>query len=87
MIDPFLFFFQRELLAGKILEIGKSILKSSARTSNDPTAGVVEAKRALDAVRWIQKAFALVDKMEDEESSGIAELKVSLYITNTLPGL
>lgn len=74
-------------MAGKILEIGKAILKSSARTSDDATAGVVEAKRALNSVIWIQKAFALVDKMEDEESSGIAELKVSLCITNSRPGL
>ena len=68
------------------MEIGKSILKLSSHATNDTTAGVVEAKRALDAVKWIQKAFALVDKMEDEETSGIAELKVSLCITNAPSG-
>lgn len=40
---------------------------------------MAEAKRALDAVKWVQKAFALVDKMEEVESSGITELKVRLW--------
>ncbi|KAH8111444.1 meiosis protein SPO22/ZIP4 like-domain-containing protein [Phellopilus nigrolimitatus] len=65
----------RELLAVKILEIGKSILKACSRTPGDGDARLADSKRAQDAVRWIRKAFALVEKMEDSESSGMAVLK------------
>ena len=63
-------------MAAKILEIGRSILKVSARTSKEDTSGVTDAKTAQDAVKWIQKAFALIEKMEDTASPGMAELKV-----------
>jgi hypothetical protein len=61
----------RELLASKILEIGKSGLKSSLRQGK-ATDGV----RNLDAVRWLQKAFALTEQLDDAATPSIAELKV-----------
>ncbi|THH10579.1 hypothetical protein EW145_g1240 [Phellinidium pouzarii] len=65
----------RELLAARMLEIGKSILKASSRGSGDGAAALADSRRAQDAVRWIQKAFTLVEKMEDTETPGMAELK------------
>lgn len=65
------------MLAAKILEIGKAILKA-ARVSTDADAepGASDPKRAHDAVKWIKKAFALVEKMEDAATAGLADLKV-----------
>ncbi|EJD04521.1 uncharacterized protein FOMMEDRAFT_146421 [Fomitiporia mediterranea MF3/22] len=68
----------RELLASKIMEIGKSILRASARVQGESSAGLVDAKRALDAIKWLQKAFTLVEKMEDSESAGVSEVKRSI---------
>ncbi|TDL22344.1 hypothetical protein BD410DRAFT_821261 [Rickenella mellea] len=64
----------REMLASKILEIGKAIMKNPSRPSVD-TDGGVDAKKAFDAVKWIQKAFYLVEKMEDTATPGTSELK------------
>jgi len=65
----------RELLASRILGIGKGILKATSRVSADGLAPPADAKRAQDAVKWIQKAFALIDKMEDTATAGVVELK------------
>ncbi|KAI5118182.1 hypothetical protein M0805_004995 [Coniferiporia weirii] len=65
----------RELLAAKILEIGKSILKAASRAPESGTIALADSRRIQDSVRWIQKAFTLVEKMEDAETPGMAELK------------
>jgi hypothetical protein len=67
-------FSQRELLASKILEIGKSALKHSIRQGN--SAIEKNGVRNLDAVRWLQKAFAMTEQLDDSATPSIAELKV-----------
>lgn len=74
---------KREHLAAKILEIGKGIMKSTSRTSERDASGITDAKRAVDAVKWIQKAFALVEKMEDTATPGIPDLKVKAVPPST----
>ncbi|EGN94196.1 hypothetical protein SERLA73DRAFT_115156 [Serpula lacrymans var. lacrymans S7.3] len=65
---------KREMLASKLLEIGKSFLRNSYQSST----GVRDiAVKALDAVRWMQKAFSVVEPMDSSATAGIAELKVS----------
>jgi hypothetical protein len=62
---------QRELLASKVLEIGRSLLTGGAR----------DAERKVDtqpeeAVMWLQKAFSLAEHLDDTLTAGAAELKV-----------
>ncbi|PCH33182.1 hypothetical protein WOLCODRAFT_93070 [Wolfiporia cocos MD-104 SS10] len=51
----------RELLAAKLLEIGKSLLKNTPQDKYDTT----RAQRACDSVKWLQKAFAIVEQLQD----------------------
>lgn len=53
------------------------------RTSADGEPGAPDAKRAQDAVKWIQKAFALVEKVEDAATPGVSELKVNTPLSYT----
>ena len=50
----------------------------ASRVPADPDAdpGSSDPKRAHDAVKWIKKAFTLVEKMEDAATAGLADLKV-----------
>ncbi|KAI0063230.1 hypothetical protein BV25DRAFT_1899548 [Artomyces pyxidatus] len=60
----------RELLASKLLEIGRSLLTGATRgTEND------DDTRAKEAVKWIQKAFTLAEQLDDNVTAGAAELK------------
>ncbi|KAH9964596.1 hypothetical protein BC827DRAFT_1265857 [Russula dissimulans] len=61
---------QREQLASKVLEIGRSFLSDGAR--NDERK--IDA-RAEDAVRWLQKAFSLAEPLDDTLTAGAVELK------------
>ncbi|KAL5495788.1 SPO22_1 [Sanghuangporus weigelae] len=65
----------REHIAARIMVIGKSILKTSTRTSEDGAAALGDAKKAQNSVVWLRRAFTLVEKMEDSESPGITDLK------------
>jgi len=67
---------QREQLASKILEIGKAIAHEHATTepSSSPKR---EGKRALEAIKWIQSALTLIEKIA-QETPGILELKARL---------
>ena len=47
-----------------------------SRTSGDGDVGAPDAKRASDAVKYIQHAFSLIDKIDDSATAGVAELKV-----------
>jgi hypothetical protein len=62
---------QRELLAAKLLEIGKSVL-----SNKDIGDGV----STLDAVKWLQKAFAIIEKLEDSATPGPGQLKVCWWL-------
>ncbi|KDQ17571.1 hypothetical protein BOTBODRAFT_64038 [Botryobasidium botryosum FD-172 SS1] len=57
----------REHLAAKALEIGKSLFK--APKQGPPTESPLSAKRACDSVNWLQKALQLVEKSNDVEKT------------------
>ncbi|KAF9007848.1 hypothetical protein BDQ17DRAFT_1237313, partial [Cyathus striatus] len=57
----------RELLAFKLHQIGKSVLKGTDKQ---------EGHGAADAVGWLQKAFSMADQLEDTAAPGVTELKV-----------
>jgi len=61
----------REQLASKVLEIGRSFLSDGARDDERK----IDA-RAEDAVRWLQKAFSLAEPLDDTLTAGAVELKV-----------
>ncbi|KZV81777.1 SPO22-domain-containing protein [Exidia glandulosa HHB12029] len=61
----------RQLLAARVLEIGRSVLRKP--TGSGATA---DGKHAQEAVQWLQKAFALVEKIE--ELPDVPELKRSI---------
>lgn len=61
----------RELLATKLLDIGKSILRSCHQGGKL----VAEGNRAPDALRWMQKAFQVIEPLECTSKSELAELK------------
>ncbi|KAJ6505545.1 hypothetical protein C8R45DRAFT_1209240 [Mycena sanguinolenta] len=63
----------RERLARKLHDIGKSVLKTRA----DSEAGT----EGLEAVTWLQKAFAIADKLDDATAYDAAELKISILRT------
>ncbi|KAI9509875.1 hypothetical protein F5148DRAFT_1282528 [Russula earlei] len=60
----------RELLASKVLEIGRSLLSGGAQGSERK----IDA-RAEDAVKWLQKAFSLAEHLDDTLTAGAVELK------------
>jgi len=57
----------------KLLDIGKSLLRQNGV---EGSAGV-EGARARDSVKWVQKAFTVTEQVDNAESPGLAELKVS----------
>lgn len=60
-----------ELLASKLLQIGRSLL--TGRYRNRETAP--EEAKAPEAVKWLQKAFALAEHLDDTVTAGSAQLK------------
>ena len=67
---------QRELLASKVLQIGKSLLISEGRDYDSK----IEA-RAEDAVMWLQKAFTLAEPLDDTLTAGAVDLKVGFLFS------
>ncbi|OSX68031.1 hypothetical protein POSPLADRAFT_1064401 [Postia placenta MAD-698-R-SB12] len=64
----------RESLAAKLLEIGKSLLRPNSADSHPSPRGVP----ARDAVRWLQKAFTIIENVEHGEEQCGKELKRSI---------
>jgi len=64
--------FQREILATKLLDIGKSILRSCY----DDSGSAPEESKAQDAIRWMQKAFSVIEPLDCSTNAELAELKV-----------
>ncbi|KAI0367468.1 hypothetical protein BV20DRAFT_950150 [Pilatotrama ljubarskyi] len=64
----------RRTLAGKLLGIGKTILKSS--TSGDPVGN-----GAADSVKWIQRAFTIIEPLEDAADTADGQLRRSILRT------
>ncbi|KAF8584952.1 SPO22-domain-containing protein [Ramaria rubella] len=65
----------REQLASKILEIGKAIAKEQSAANKQKHPVSQDGRRAQDAIKWIQKALALVEKMTNKETLETRELK------------
>jgi hypothetical protein len=63
---------QLHLIAAKVLDIGKAIMREHQNEGENCENG----SRALDAIKWIQIAFTLVEKTEGEAAVGTNELKV-----------
>lgn len=63
---------QLHLIAAKVLDIGKAILRGHQNEKENYENGT----KAVDALKWIQIAFTLVEKTEDEAALGTNELKV-----------
>ena len=61
---------QRERLAYKHLEIGRSLLKESSQ---------LKGSTSTDALPWLQRSFTLIDRLDEVASSAevsdVAELK------------
>ncbi|KAF8446396.1 hypothetical protein L210DRAFT_982867 [Boletus edulis BED1] len=64
----------REVLVAKLLDIGKSILRACAQ-SGKPLA---EGERAHDALRWLKKAFQIIEPLECSATPELLELKRSV---------
>ena len=60
---------QRLLLAAKLLEIGKGTLRAAQATE-------AEMSKTQNAIKWIQKAFAVVEHCEDTGETSVGDLKV-----------
>ncbi|TFK82959.1 hypothetical protein K466DRAFT_577952 [Polyporus arcularius HHB13444] len=60
----------RRTLAGKMLGIGKELLRSS--TQDGPGGN-----SARDSVKWIQRAFSIIEPLEDALDTGDGHLRVS----------
>ncbi|KIJ45216.1 hypothetical protein M422DRAFT_67355 [Sphaerobolus stellatus SS14] len=63
----------REQLASKILEIGKAMAREQVTETQNPQTR--DAKRALEAIKWIRSALTLVEKTPVEDTPSILELK------------
>ncbi|EIW65111.1 uncharacterized protein TRAVEDRAFT_55804 [Trametes versicolor FP-101664 SS1] len=64
----------RRTLAGKLLGIGKSMLRSS------PPADAA-GNGARDSVKWIQRAFAIIEPLEDTADAGDGQVRRSILRT------
>lgn len=64
----------RETLATKLLDIGKSLLRSCYQ-DNKLTP---EESKANEAIRWMQKAFSVIEPLDCTANAGLAELKRSV---------
>lgn len=67
--------FQRETLATKLLDIGKSLLRSCYQDSKSAS----EETKANEAIRWMQKAFSVIEPLDCATNLELAELKVSIF--------
>ncbi|KAJ8589076.1 SPO22-domain-containing protein [Rhizopogon salebrosus TDB-379] len=64
----------REMLATKLLDIGKSILRTCYEGSNSAP----EEGKAHDAIRWMQKAFFVIEPLDCTTNTELRELKRSV---------
>lgn len=62
-------FIQRQQLVIRVSEIGRSLLHAAQTTGPTP-----DGKQAQESVRWLQKAFSLVESIEALPE--VPELKV-----------
>ncbi|KIK46084.1 hypothetical protein CY34DRAFT_22194 [Suillus luteus UH-Slu-Lm8-n1] len=62
----------RETLATKLLDIGKSLLRSCYQDSKSAS----EETKANEAIRWMQKAFSVIEPLDCATNLELAELKI-----------
>ena len=71
---------QLDLLASKVLEIGKSQLKNAISSADEGGApgfnSLSVVKHAAVAVKWIQQALSVVERVGDNGTLGVSKLKV-----------
>jgi hypothetical protein len=60
------------MLASKLLDIGKSRLRSCYEDSKSAP----DESKAQDAIRWMQKAFSVIEPLDCTTNIELAELKV-----------
>ncbi|CAL1696816.1 unnamed protein product [Somion occarium] len=60
-------------LASRLLEIGKSSLRAA---QDDVSA--LELGRSSESVKWLQSAFSVIERSDDQELAGTADLKRSI---------
>ena len=74
---------QRVGLAAKLLDIGRSVLK----TVREAPLGTGQPHAGQAAVKWLQKAFSFVELSDETTTTGMKDLKVwqrySLHNTHT----
>ncbi|TCD65068.1 hypothetical protein EIP91_003270 [Steccherinum ochraceum] len=63
----------RMSLASKLFETGRSFLRTSGASKS-----AAEPPRAPDAVKWLQRAFSIIEMSESPETPGFVELKRSI---------
>ncbi|KAG2135130.1 meiosis protein SPO22/ZIP4 like-domain-containing protein [Suillus clintonianus] len=63
-----------ETLATKLLDIGKSLLRSCYQDSKSAP----EENKAQDAIRWMQKAFSVIEPLDCATNAELVELKRSV---------
>ncbi|KAH9891162.1 meiosis protein SPO22/ZIP4 like-domain-containing protein [Cubamyces lactineus] len=71
---PLLTSSDRRTLAGKLLGIGKDMLRRN-------TQGEHTENGAGDSVKWIQKAFSIIEPLEDTVDAGDSQLRWSILRT------
>ncbi|KAI0935752.1 hypothetical protein AcV5_004080 [Taiwanofungus camphoratus] len=64
----------RELLAAKLLQIGKSLLRGGSRDNDS----AIRRGRIRDSIQWMQKAFAIIEQIDETQNSCEKELKWSI---------
>ncbi|GJE98003.1 SPO22 domain-containing protein [Phanerochaete sordida] len=64
----------RVALAAKLLEIGRSILKTVREGHGD----AVQLPPGEGAVKWMQKAFSIIELSDDASTAGMGDLKRSI---------
>ncbi|OBZ78675.1 hypothetical protein A0H81_00255 [Grifola frondosa] len=62
----------RTVLAAKLLEIGKTLLRTGSRDSNH------SASNARKSIKWIQKSFSIIEPLEDAGDADNRNLKRSI---------
>ena len=70
---------QHVALAAKLLEIGKSFLKTLREGPHSPDG--VQQHPSQYAVKWMQKAFTIIELSDDSTVAGLGELKVALFFS------
>lgn len=72
---------QVEEIMGRALEIGKALLRKAwgkhVVASSIGSESVADPKTALLAVKWLQKAFQILERAGDGENPNLSVLRVS----------